>query len=291
MQWIVGGGAFIFGVVVCFVIMAKVTSSMMQDANRVTQRTHALDQAKYLSTLRRELANYLIWHNPQRYLQFYRSLHAETSNVSNWKQDDAASAFKEICDRYPDYRDFDTIGVRDYVLYPDGFGWSSIEDIEQSYRDLVWFMALSAVADYAWKDISDRGAVSLTSERELEHLEKYVKKVQDTQFKLEIDAAMRARAYSKFERYDDLEKEFNNDSYRIVYLHHPFETAYGIQFKKTNRYAKQTAFSDWNEDEYRPPLYSYYETDSAFENDRTLDDVRAVYEHYATWIFPETVDR
>ena len=60
----------------------------------------------------------------------------------------------------------------------------SIEDIESHYLAMVEFQALQHVLDEEWQDLPS------TSERNLEHLEKYVRKIKGTKFKQRLAAAI-----------------------------------------------------------------------------------------------------
>jgi hypothetical protein len=73
----------------------------------------------YLNTLRRELANHLVWQDPDRYLQLYQLIHAETATFEDLTTVAAQARLLELSKKYPQYQDFDLIGTRDYVIYAD----------------------------------------------------------------------------------------------------------------------------------------------------------------------------
>jgi hypothetical protein len=60
----------------------------------------------------------------------------------------------------------------------------SLEDIEEHYLTLVKFHALKLVPDEGWRFRS-----AATSDRDLEHLEKYVQKIKDTKFRQRLVVA------------------------------------------------------------------------------------------------------
>lgn len=108
-----------------------------------SQRTaQAHDRMNFLNTLRRELANYLIWRDPDRYLQLYATVHAETAAFKDLKPDRRAAHVNELCKKYPQYDDFDLVGTRVYVLYADTLATHDIPEIEERYRDIAAFQAL-----------------------------------------------------------------------------------------------------------------------------------------------------
>lgn len=82
--------------------------------------TQATDQANFLQTLRRELANILIWRDPQRYLRLYRKHHSEVASLGSLRPEEVRWQLAELCKEYPNFSDFDAISTREYVRYPDG---------------------------------------------------------------------------------------------------------------------------------------------------------------------------
>ena len=102
---------------------------------RQVENTQAIDRAHFLQTLRRELANILVWRNPKRYLQLYREIHAEVSSLKSWRAEEARTRLSKLCEKYPWYFDFDAIHTREYVLYSDGVSHMTDDELEATYRD------------------------------------------------------------------------------------------------------------------------------------------------------------
>ena len=73
----VGLAALIVGFLLGVKFTAKAAAPVMKDI----QGTQAIDRANYLFILRRELANILIWRDPQRYLWLYQELSSELSSL------------------------------------------------------------------------------------------------------------------------------------------------------------------------------------------------------------------
>ena len=139
--------AFVLG----FYIGNRATKSSTKHHMLAFVRGRAEDRHAYLSTLDRELANYMIWHDPDRYHRLYSSLHKEAALLSGLSKENMQKRYDEIAAKYPQYRDFDAIGTRPYVLYPDGLSWKTIEDIEQVYRDVIHFQTILISSDEHWK--------------------------------------------------------------------------------------------------------------------------------------------
>ena len=102
-------GGFIFG----FRFASK---SMMHEVRQV-EKTQAIDRANYIQTLRREVANILVWRDPRRYLRLYEQLHAEVLSLASWRPEEISKQLTELWARYPYYSDFDVLHTREYVLY------------------------------------------------------------------------------------------------------------------------------------------------------------------------------
>ena len=230
--------------------------------------TQAIDRANFLQTLRRELANILIWRDPQRYLQLYRQLHADIASLGSWRPEEVGRQLTDLCKKYPNYSDFDVISSREYVLYADSVSWNSDAELEGQYRDIVTFMALSAIVDPSWREAESRGFVHSLSGDELSHLSKYVQRIEDTKLRLRIDRAVEAY----YARRDEQATALDNEFYSVRPLHHFAEIRYGIHFKRTNEFA---IYSFFIFDDGRAS-YSYYRSDPSFEEEQRLDALHAV---------------
>ena len=262
--FIVGLVALIAGSMVGSKLSVKAVTPLLTEVSN----TQAIDRANFLQTLRRELANILIWHNPQRYLQLYGQLHSEFQSLGSWQPEAISKRLAELCKKYPNYSDFDVIGTREYVLYPDGVSWTADADLELRYRDLVTFVALSVIGDPAWKEASSRGFVHKLSGNELAHLTEYVQKIEDTKLRLRIDQAVQAY----YGRRDEQSAVLDNDFYTVRPLDHFAEHRFGIHLKRTNEFA---IYSFFVFDSGRIS-YSYYRSDPTFERDEHLDVLTAV---------------
>ena len=264
--FIVGLVALIGG----FMLGAKLSAKAVAPQINEVSTTQAIDRANFLQTLRRELANILIWRDPQRYLQLYRELHSEAASFASWRPAVVRNRLLELCKKYPNYSDFDVIATREYVLYPDGVWWNDHDELEARYRDLVTFVALSVIDDPAWKEAAARGFVHKLDEKELAHLSKYVQQIEDTKLRLRIDRAVEIYYGRRDEETDLLE----NDFYSIRPLRHFAENRYGIHLKRTGEFAIYSffVFDDGK------ISYSYYRSDPTFEQELRLDVLHAVLE-------------
>src|SRR3954449_5492550 len=97
------------------------------------RRNLAQDRELALMTLRRELANHMVRHDPDRYIKLYRRACVVESGIKGMSKNDREKRFVKITEKIPYYADFDLIGVREHVLYADGFSMYSTDDLEDHY--------------------------------------------------------------------------------------------------------------------------------------------------------------
>lgn len=267
MEIVVGIAALCGGLIVGWNVCQK---SLTEPLRRL-HRTQAIDRANYLMTLRRELANVLIWRNPQRYIDLYRRLHDEVRSLAAWRPEEIRKRHAELCEKYPNYVDFDYFGTREYVLYEDGL-WLDDEEAEERYRDIVIFTALCATGDDDWKDGARYGHIRATSDKELEHLSKYVRRVEDTKLMLRLlRAADGYRLATRAGSFDSIDSA----TYSVRRLQTLGEDLrFGVHLKDTNEYGLYSfyVFDDGN------ITYSYSRSDSSFDAEEALHPIHSVVE-------------
>ena len=265
-----------------YVIGVKITSWATKQVMREKDLTQAIDRSNYLQTLRRELANLLIWRDPQRYLKLFKELSAELAPIKFWRLEEVQRRLSELCKKYPNYIDFDAIQSREYVLYPDGICTLSYDELEAHYRDIVTFVELSIASDPLWKSAYYRGSVfSFTGEhpqKAIEHLSEYMERIEDTKLIFKIDQAMEAYYMQRDEKTGRLDNEFF--SVQPIYRSTP-DYLYGIHLKRTNEFAiySNFVFDDGRTSESRFRSDVNFETqDLLFANDALLEEIKNLFE-------------
>ena len=229
-------------------------------------KAQAIDRANYLFTLRRELANILIWRDPQRYVKLYKELCSEFNSFKSWRLEEINKRLSELSKEYPFYADFDTIGSKEYVLYPDAVSWNSYEKLEANYRDLATFVALSLQSNASWQDAKYQIDFNFTAEHvpdKLEHLLEYVERIEDTKLIMRIDQAMDAYYSMRDKETGVLDNDFF--ALKMLYRSSP-DLCYSLHIKRTNEFAIYTVF---HFDEGGTSK-SYYRSDSTFEKEDLL---------------------
>jgi hypothetical protein len=263
--------------------VAKTTRNF---ASRDVQTAHAHDRNNLLNTYRREIANVLVWSDPDRYLEFYRTLHAEVSTYKGWKIDALQAKHDELAKKFPQYEDFDAFGTRLHVLYTDTWGgWS--DDLAARFAEITRFQAL-ACATY-WKD-SAIWFGGPTSDSDIDHLaSRYIERIKDTKFALRLERAIDdyyvwREGKGGYHHWDSPEEE-KTFTYRNVVVQpisHFAENRCGVHFKDTNEYG---LYSFYVFDDGRIS-HSYYRSDAAFQNERRLDPLRSVADAFRDCMRP-----
>jgi hypothetical protein len=249
---IAGLFSLVFGLWLGVKLSSKVAVPVLKDRDR----TQAIDRANYLRVLQRELANILIWRDPQRYISLFKKLTLDCKQLESWRSEEIKKRLAELSEKYPFYENFDVIELREYVLYADGI-WQSYDELENAYIDIVMFEALSVEGDPTWKDAVTRGSIRKFSSQDTKHLSKYVQMIEDTKFRLRIDQAMK-RYYSGSDA-----MILDNDFYSVKMNlnNHSPATEYLIHLKATNEFAIYELFTY----DSGKTTNTFYRSDSTFE--------------------------
>ena len=270
--FLVGLVALVVGVFLGSKLVGFVASPVVKDL----QKTQAIDRASYLFTLRRELANILIWRDPQRYVKLYQELCSEFNSFKSWRLEEINKRLSDLSKEYPFYADFDTIGSKEYVLYPDAVSWNSYEKLESNYRDIATFVALSLISNTSWQDARFPIDFNFTDEYvpdKLEHLLEYVERIEDTKLIMRIDQAMDAYYTMRDKETGMLDNDFF--AVKMIYRSRP-DNLYGIHIKRTNDFAIYSIFEHegrTSESRFRSDS-TFEKEDLLFSNPALLDELK-----------------
>lgn len=179
---VVGIVCLIAGLVGGFIMGANLAAAASKNDLRLLANQKFEDQLSYFSALRREIANLLMTDSPHRFLEIYKRIHAEMAIIERSDRASKDARLKLISDRYPYINEFDPFQTRDYVLYADIS--TTPEELAKLYEDIHVYVAITKSANRGqWQ--------ATTSEKELEHLQKYVRRLEDTVFQHKIAAFYR----------------------------------------------------------------------------------------------------
>lgn len=258
--------------VVGFFLGAKLIAKSSLPGLKEIDKAQAIDRANYLFTLRRELANILIWRDSQRYVKLYQELCSEFNSFKSWRLEEINKRLSELTKEYPFYKDFDTIGSKEYVLYPDAVSWNSYEKLESNYRDIATFVALSLISNTSWQDARFQIDFNFTDEYvtdKLEHLLEYVERIEDTKLIMRIEQAM--DAYRAMNESGLLDNDFF--AVKMHYRSSP-DLCYSLHIKRTKEFAIFSTFI--HDDGHSTDVY--YRSDSTFQKEQLLHSNASVLE-------------
>lgn len=262
MEWLGIGIAALIGFVVGAFLHRRASQSLEAPELARLGLNMASDRELAFRTLRREIANYLVRIDPDQFLRLYRKARAADIAIGSADRGSQQEQFDAIAKKYPLYEDFDLIGARDHVLYADALSTHPLEDVEDHYMSIIKFHALLMALDENWRM---RGPA--TSDRDLEHLEKYVKRIKDTKFRQRLMAAV--GEFFARTRGDSLTPAgYETDLLSVRYVRHFAENRYGFHFKDTNEFGLYGSFYDDSRDK---TYEHYYRSDRQFEAEVHLD--------------------
>jgi hypothetical protein len=269
--WLVGAALIVF------FVGARVGARSQTKIQASTPNTLALNMASdrelMLATFRRELANYMVRIDPDRFLRLYRKACAAENAVEEADDEMRKAELTIITKKYPMYTDFDLINTRGHVLYADALNTHPLEDIEEHYLNLVKFHALQCALNPDWQF-----RMPATSDEDLEHLRGYVRKIKDTKFKQRLDTAIAefyafktARGLSRSDEPGESPFIYETGTLAVRYVPHFAESRTGFYFKDTDEYALYGVFLADSRDE---PYRSFYRSDANFEAENYIDHIR-----------------
>jgi hypothetical protein len=233
----------------------------------ISSRASASDRSNLLHAYSRELSNYLVQLDPERYYAVYRKALDEQEKLFAADKKLREAQLHILTERYPAYENFDFVGTRPYVTYSDTLQRWDADDIEEHFLNLVKFHSLQRAESEEWRRL-----MPMLSKNELDHLVGYVRQVKDTDFKQRLKLAVRefnAARGSKltdFQRPDD-GKLYESTELAVYKLYDVAELMEGFWFKDTNEYGIHSAFYG---DRAGEVYESFYRSDRTFEKREVL---------------------
>lgn len=185
-------------------------------------------------------------------------MHRTVADIKAASRDRQQLQLSEITRAYPFYEDFDTVGVREFVLYEDALSSTDYENVLSHYGTLIRFQALQGVLNSGWSHSEP------TSDEELEFLEEYVRRLNDTRFRARLEQAI-----SEFEAWDRGrwnsrdEPIYETSTFTARRVAHFAESRYGVHFKDTDEYGLYGVFHADDNSIYT----GLYRTDASFEKE------------------------
>jgi hypothetical protein len=132
------------------------------------------------------------------------------------------------------------------------------------------FQALTIAHDPDWNFFR------ATSDEELGHLEKYVRRIKDTRLRLALEQAIHERHIWEYGRDSSggiSAEEFNSNDFSVRRVDHFAEFRLGIHVKVTNEFGLYGLFHDDKRDR---TYINYYRSDPTFSTEHHLEVIHAL---------------
>jgi hypothetical protein len=249
-------------------IGAAIVNNSMQPAIQRLNANMAGGHDFLLRVLRRELANWMFRRDPDRYLRIYKEAHEAAKEISAAMRTEQQAQLANLTAKYPHYADFDLINTRDHVLYADALNFTSFDQVERHFSNIVQFQALQIALDENWRYFE------ATRADDLAHLEKYVKQFKDARFKRRLQAAIDEYHAHRGDIFVDRDvRKFlcETATFSVQLVPNLAETSYGVHFKDTDEFGLYTIF--FFDEPDKEPLIELWRTDSGFTKVIGLDDI------------------
>lgn len=232
----------------------------------VSSRASAIDRSNLLQAYSRELSNYLIQLNPERYYTVYSRALDEQEKLFTADAKLREAQLLILTERYPQYENFDFIGTRPYVTYESTLDGYDADDIEEHFLNLVKFHSLQRAASEEW-----RWQPAMLNTKEQEHLVKYIREVKDRKFRERLKEAVKEFDIARGVKFDleitDGGMLYESRNIAVYKLQDYAESMEGYWFKDTNEYGVHSSFYD---DERDKSYESWYRSDRTFEKRESL---------------------
>jgi len=252
----------VIGLIGGFVLGAKANANSARSKFNEIMRSQAHDRFHYLATLRREIANLLIWVNPDRFLQMYENIMLELQNVSDMNRDALKKRFDALVEKYPHFIDFDAIGTKDYVLYPDAIDWKTTDDLEEYYKDNLRFTYYATELVKSWQIFRHY------RNPHLDHARRYVQSVKDTRLKEKISEIVKMIEFTEHNGNLEWDFEIETETFHAKRLFPSMpDWRMGIHPKKESEYGVYSVFFD------DKIFRNYFRSDPDFETQKPLDTI------------------
>ncbi|MGY3690533.1 hypothetical protein ACVIGA_000613 [Bradyrhizobium sp. USDA 3240] len=237
------------------------TPKVSQDTS-ISSRASAIDRSNLLQAYVRELSNYLVQINPDRYYKVYNKALDEQQKLFAADKTTREAQLHILTERYPNYENFDFVGTRPYVIYSETLERYDIDDIEEHFLNLVKFHSLQRAGSEEWRRL-----FPMLGQQEQEHLGKYIRQVRDTKFKNRLKQAVREYDAARSSKLTDFsstdgDKLYESREIAVYKLYDIAESMEGYWFKDTNEYGIHSAFYG---DKIGEVYESWYRSDRTFE--------------------------
>ena len=206
------------------------------------EQMKAADNALLLYVLARELANNLMQQDSSDYLKRFEKLYWKWVDIKKKTREYKFAHLQVITSKYPLYSDFESLNIKPYILYSEGFSYQSYDEWWDLYEAIRLFDALKCDLDKEWKFHGND-----ISKKELEHLQEYCRKFDDTKLLAHLHKAREQLELLRNNNVDALvnsDWQYDTQDYQFKRVPHVCEFRWGVYVKKLDRYGMWGVFDD-----------------------------------------------
>jgi hypothetical protein len=265
MEWLLGA-ALIASLIALLGVRKMLKNALAANSNlvRIADQARAADNALVVAVLAREVANEMMQRDEEKYKKNFERLHYKWKEIEKRDKKTKQAHAETITAKYVSFLDFDELGTQAHVLYADGFGYKSDDDLWELYESIRLYDALSCELNEEWR----MHGASIT-EKELEHLKEYCRKLGDTKLLAHLYNAreqLHDLMNSNVERERDSDWEYETKDYKFKRIADVAESRWGVYVKSMDRYGMWGVFVD------EKVYTSFYAADKDF-NEKYIDNL------------------
>jgi len=252
----------LLGCVGYIIILRVSVSSLIENAEEKHLNSES-DRQHWANALLREIGNEIISRDRQFYVDKFKSMVSEWTELKNSGKDEFQKRLNEISIEYPMYLDFDYLQSWPHQIYADRFSWASTEELWGIYKDIKIFHAVKRELDKNLETLP-----SPFSEEELKHLAEYVQTIENTELLAHLHNAMDEYNLLNGNEVEWLEGDwiYETRKYKFKHVSHYAESRIGVYIKDLKKYGLWGRFIDGDK-----AYYSFYATNEKFEEQEDIE--------------------
>ena len=276
-------GAIVIGFIAGAITFSRLAKIGAGDLLRRQRHLNFQDQKLYMSAMARNYAQIIFPRWPDKFVEIEEEVHQFIKSMVEMNIDQLGDILDEIHQRNPLIRDFDKIGLRDFVFYDEGWLSAEFDELVAAYKDcLVYGLFLDSAMILKDVPSAAKRYDTLTADKDERFIKQYAREYKDSLFTHRCLTAMREylavdrerSAISRRLHEAGVEFEYDvvfgrneqpvlyrGEDFEVSSVYHVVERCHGINFLDTGECAVQSVFYD---DE--KVFVSWERTDDKFES-------------------------
>jgi hypothetical protein len=264
MEWLLGA-ALVALTIAFFIKRRQLKNALCQKSSlfHYAKQMRGADNALVIAILAREIANELMQRDAEQYKEKFERLYDKWKEIQAKDKSGKEAHLDVITSKYKSFLDFDELGTKPHVVYADGFSSHSDDDLWDLYENIHLYDALCCELDEDW---CWNGCT--ISEKELEHLRGYCKRLSDTKLTAHLHKAREQLSLLESNNFEEAahgEWLYETNDYLYKPVADVAESRWGVYVKSMDRYGMWGVF--YGDDRIHT---SFYAADKNF-NEEYLD--------------------